>query len=116
MKNCQEKKKNEQTANCMTEDDEEDSDSGNYKVMPALCCMAHKVDEDDTVGAVLSHSFDTNRASVKPPGCVGLDSMSSIDVFGYKRMLHNVRTVRGRMKTVCNAGEVTATQKGDLLG
>lgn len=47
----------------------------------------------EKVESVMIHSFNRRRACVIPRGSVGLDSMSSVDVFGEKRMLSNIRTV-----------------------
>lgn len=42
--------------------------------------------------------------------------MSSVDVFGDKRLLRNIRTVKNSMKIVCNAGAVVVKHMGDLDG
>jgi len=130
------------TMNHMTyaKSDEEDSDDEYYRPM---FCTSHSPDdnnekptearnEKDAVRAahaghitnengegiesVMTHSFNTRRAHVIPRGSVGLDSMSTVDVFGEKRMLKNIRTVSRKMTIVCNAGAVIVTQMGDLDG
>lgn len=113
------------------DEDEYDSDDEHYR--PCLCTAhmispnsgahASKKNEGRIVGSdgeqiesVMTHSFNSKRAYVIPHGSVGLDSMSSVDVFGDERMLSDIRTVNARMTIVCNAGEVTVTQMGDLQG
>ncbi|MEM1009857.1 MAG: hypothetical protein AAGJ35_12745 [Myxococcota bacterium] len=64
----------------------------------------------------MTHSFNTKRAYVIPEGSVELDIMSSVDVFGDKRLLTNIRTVGSKMKIICNAEAVVVTQMGDLGG
>lgn len=77
----------------------------------------HIVNESgERVESVMTHSFNSKRAYVIPEGYVGLDSMSSVDVFGDKRLLSNIRTVKEKMTIVCNAGAVVVTQTGDLDG
>lgn len=61
---------------------------------------------------VLANSFNRKRGQVILEGSVGLDSMSSIDVFGDSRLLTNIHTVNESMKIVCNAGRRARDQDG----
>lgn len=72
--------------------------------------------QNERIESVMTHSFNKDRSHVIPRGSVGLDSMSSVDVFGDPRLLHNIRKARGRMRIMCNAGEVVVTEIGDLRG
>lgn len=65
---------------------------------------------------VTTGSFSEGRAYVIPKGSVGLDSMSSVDVFGERKLLTNIRTVPCSMRIICNAGTVMVTQMGSLKG
>ena len=113
--------------------DEYDSDDDYYR--PILCTThvaagsgeqpdigqanntGHITNESgEKVEIVMTHSFNNKRAYVIPPGSVGLDSMSSVDVFGDKSLLSDIRTVSKKMTIVCNAGAVLVTQMGDLNG
>lgn len=93
----------------------------------AFCTHASIAQDDADVGHLLSQegdirqgirtaSFNRKRASVIPAGSVGLDSMSSIDLFGEKDLLTDIHTVQEYMKVVCNAGAVLVTQMGTLKG
>lgn len=86
-------------------------------------------EDDDTIdsGQLLSQdggvaegvrtsSFSRKRGYVIPKGSVGLDSMSSVDVFGERALLTNIRTVSDSMRIVCNAGTVVVTQMGTFKG
>lgn len=72
--------------------------------------------EGGVVDNVRTNSFDKKRAYVIPKGSVGLDSMSSVDVFGEQRLLSNIRTVPHSMRIICNAGAVLVTQMGTFQG
>lgn len=114
---------NVHTANHMaTNKDNGDPDNGVYCV---ILCMTHQeagentgevLRENGSTETVMTHSFNSQRASVIPSGSVGLDSMSSVDVFGDRRLLPSIRTTASRMTIVCNAVKVSITQKGDLAG
>lgn len=115
------------TANHMSrgDGDESSSDGDEYRVHVTMCMSDDEVlrnnegrvtNKDGDVHTVMTHSFNTKREYVIPHNSVGLDSMSSVDVFGNKRMLTNIRTVNSQMRIVCNAGEVVVTKMGDLAG
>ena len=72
--------------------------------------------EGEVVGDVATNSFNNKKAHVIPRGSVGLDSMSSVDVFGDSSLLTNIRTVDESMRIICNAGSVIVTKMGDLEG
>lgn len=108
------------TANHMTTNkDNSDPDDGVYRV---ALCMTHQearentgevVEENGRTETVMTHSFDSQRASVIP---AGLDSISSVGVFGDRRLMSNICTTASQMTIVCNAGEVSVTKKSDLAG
>ena len=73
--------------------------------------IGHIVDESvHKVESVITHSFNRKRGYVIPKGIVGFYSMSTVDVFSEKLLLTNIRTVKTKMKIVCNAGVVVVTQ------
>lgn len=80
----------------------------------AVANLAHK--GQGLADTVMSHSFNKGRAYVIPDGSIGLDSMSSVDVFGDARMLEDIRPAESHMRIVCNAGAVVVTQVGELKG
>lgn len=105
-------------------DQDTEEDENDYKV---AFCMSDKHAANTNEGQLLSQkggiidevrtdAFNKKRAYVIPEGSVGLDSMSSVDVFGEKRLLKNIRKVRNCMKLVCNAGTVIVTQMGTFPG
>lgn len=107
---------------------EADSTSGEQdeRYEYAFCTTGQKSENTD-MGLLLSqegsvkdkiqtNSFNARRAHVIPDGSVGLDSMSSVDVFGDGRLLTNVHTVLDKMRIVCNAGTVVVTQMGTFRG
>lgn len=65
---------------------------------------------------IQTNSFNEGRASVIPKGSVGLDSMSSVDLFGDKHLLSDIETVSDYIRIVCNAGTVMVTQMGTFRG
>lgn len=65
---------------------------------------------------VKTNSFNRTRATVLPKGNVGLDSMSSVDIFGEESLLTNIHQVRDTMRIVCNAGTIVVTHMGTLKG
>lgn len=116
------------TNHCNHDHDEEDSEDEYYQP-PSLWGSIHVTSDCDstntghitneageTTESVMTNSFNSRRAYVIPRGSVGLDSMSSVDVFGERSMLSNIRTVSQKMTIVCNAGAVLVTQMGDLEG
>lgn len=66
--------------------------------------------------SVQTNSFNEKRVRVVSEGSIGLDSMSTVDIFADKRLLRNVRFVDDTMYIACNAGTVVVRQKGDLPG
>lgn len=42
--------------------------------------------------------------------------MSSVDIFGDKKLLKNIHTVENTMNIVCNAGTITVNQMGYFEG
>ena len=63
-----------------------------------------------------TNSFNEQRVQVIPSGSIGLDSMSSVDIFGDSRLLENIRTAHETMRIVCNAGNMTVNKVGDFKG
>lgn len=106
---------------------EEDSDGDEYRCGVTLC-TAHETAQEcensghvenegsEVVESVMAHSFNDARAHEITDGSVGLDSISSVDVFGDKRLLANIRPVPKRMKIICNADKTVVTKMGDLGG
>lgn len=43
---------------------------------------------------------------------MGLDSMSTVDIFGDRRLVTNIRRVSSIMTVICNAGSLVVTHKG----
>lgn len=78
--------------------------------------VGHIHQQDGKVTDVTTSSFNEQRASVLPLGSIGLDSMSSVDIFGDKKLLNNIRTVDNTMTIVCNAGTITVNQMGHFAG
>lgn len=67
-------------------------------------------------GSVTTNSFNKRRAQVVTRGSIGLDSISSVDVFADKRLLLNIRVVGNTIRIACNAGVVVVKKMGDLPG
>lgn len=65
---------------------------------------------------IQTNSFNEGRASVIPKGSIGLDSMSSVDLFGDRNLLTDIETVSDYIRIVCNAGTVMVTQMGTFSG
>lgn len=65
---------------------------------------------------VTTNSFNKRRAHVIPEGSISLDSMSSVDMFGDRRMLNNIHQVDETMRIICNSGTVSVNQMGYLEG
>ena len=61
-------------------------------------------------------SFNQHRFQVLPEGAVGLDSMSTVDIFGNKVFLNNSRKVKSSIRIMCNTGTVTVNNMGNLEG
>lgn len=78
--------------------------------------IGHIHQQDGTIRDVSTSSFNKQRASVIPVGSIGLDSMSSVDIFGNKELLRNIRTVDNTMTVICNAGVITVNQMGCFDG
>lgn len=64
---------------------------------------------------VRTGSFN-NRAHVIPQGSVGLESMSSVDVFGERSLLTSIHRARNYIRLVFNAGTIVVTQVGTFPG
>lgn len=121
----------EHTVNFITDEDgaavggdnEDGDDLDGYEC--AFCTVAH--DDDELAGGALaqesakqesqkSGSLDHGRAHILPSGSVGLDSMSTVDIFGDSRLLTNIRRARSNMRVICNAGSLVVTQVGTFGG
>lgn len=61
-------------------------------------------------------AFDRPRAEILPPGSVGLDSMSTVDIFGDHRLLTDIRRTPSTMRIICNGGSMLITHKGKFGG
>lgn len=119
-------KAKEGTTNVMTHEmasESEDDDDKSY----GLSFCTSDVESDTYRGELLSqkgralesvttNSFNKHRVYVIPKGSIGLDSMSSVDIFGDRRMLRNIRPSANTMRIVCNAGTMTVNQVGNLNG
>lgn len=66
--------------------------------------------------SVTTNSFSKERTQVIPKGSIGLDSMSSVDLFGDRHLLTEIATVPDQIRIVCNAGAVTVNQMGMFRG
>lgn len=64
----------------------------------------------------MTDSFNQPRGHVIPERSIGLDGMSSADVFGDIQFLRNVRTVPNTMRIICNAKMVVVKNVGDFKG
>lgn len=120
----------QETAHAMAttnnDDNSESSDEGDDAYGYAFCTtsatteegteIGHIHQQDGTVTDEPTSSFSQRRASVIPVGSIGLDSMSSVDIFGDKKLLKNVRTIDNIMTIVCNAGTITVNQMGYFEG
>lgn len=104
-------------------DNEDGDDLDGYEC--AFCTGAH--DDDELAGSALaqesanqesqkSGSFDHGRAHILPSGSVGLDSMSTIDIFGDSRLLTNIHRTKSNMRVICNAGSLVVKQVGKFGG
>lgn len=104
------------TMNHMVADDEDECDPEDEHHRPIFCTThdtspgsnnSGRITNDSgvKVESVMTHSFNHKRAYVIPGGIVGLDSMFSVDVFGEKRLLSNIRHVQKKMTLICNAGQ-----------
>ena len=60
--------------------------------------------QEGTSGDPNTTSFDEEKGKVLPEGSIGLDSLSTIDLFCDERMLTNIRRAKHSMKIRCNAG------------
>lgn len=65
--------------------------------------------------SVKTSLFSRKRGYVLPKGDVGLESMSSVDVFGEAMLQNNIRTVFYSMRIVCSAGIVVVTEMGTFM-
>ena len=107
------KRKNTQTEtlNMMNHElESDDNEPGPYEII--FCTGNHE--EANVIEDATTSSFDYNRARVIPKGSIGLDSMSSVDIFGDERMLSNIRTTDETMRIVCNADKISVDQVGEL--
>lgn len=132
---------NAETSNAMgeaegvstSETDTEDEASGNDEAVAtmeqlegyeyAFCTGADETDVGHAMSqrgelkeTIRTSSFSATRAPVIPSGSVGLDSMSSVDLFSDRRLLHNIHTVEDGIRIICNAGTVLVTQMGTFKG
>lgn len=109
------------------EDDKQaDSSDGNEGYEFAFCTLgveAREFHEGELLSQagelkqeIQTNSFNKKRASVLPPGSVGLDSMSSVDIFGEARLLTDIHGVQENMRIMCNAGTVVVNHMGTLKG
>lgn len=64
----------------------------------------------------ITNSFNKERAYFIPEGSVGLDSMSSVDVFADRRLLSDIIKVDENMRIICNAGTVMMTRMSTFNG
>ena len=51
-----------------------------------------------------------------PASLILLDSQSKVDVFSNKKLLTNIRDLKGTLTLYCNTGKAIITQKGGLKG
>lgn len=102
-------------------------DNDEFDAYECAFCTAGTYDNGDCTGDAptqtggeqkeqRSGSFDHSRAHVLPSGSVGLDSMSTVDIFGDERLLTNIRRATTSMRIVCNAGSLIVTQIGTFSG
>lgn len=79
-------------------------------------------DEDSQCGDTFatpnstSTSYERRPHNVLPEGSVGLDSLSTVDLFCDRRMLTNIRKATRTMKIQCNAGAREVGHVGHLAG
>lgn len=66
--------------------------------------------------SVKTNFFDSELAHSVVHGHIGLESMSTVDIFADRRLLRNVCYVKEIMYIACNAGTVVVLQKGELPG
>ena len=59
--------------------------------------------------------FNQLRDQVMPEGDLGMESLSTVGIFGYETLLKNIRMVKSNMRIVCNAGTVMVNHMGALL-
>lgn len=57
-------------------------------------------------------AFDHQRVQILPPGSVGLESMSTVEIFGEKSLLTNTRRVRSTIRAICNTDSLIFMRKG----
>lgn len=61
-------------------------------------------------------SYDPSKKEVLPEGSIGLDSLSTVDLFWDARMLTGIRRAPSSMKIQCNAGFKEVSHTGRLAG
>ena len=72
--------------------------------------------QNGTISKRTTSPYDTKTMKVIPKGSIGLDSMSTVDLFSDARMLTNIRKAPHIMKVHCNAGFKEVDQIGHLPG
>ena len=70
----------------------------------------------ETSDPVMMASYDDSTKKVLPAGTIGMDSLSTVDLFCDDRMLTNIRKVQPAMNIRCNAGFKTVDHMGHLAG
>lgn len=70
--------------------------------------------EGEFGNSFVTNPFNRKRGKVVEEGSIGLDSMSTVDIFADRNMLKNVWFTRKTKHITCNAGTVVVRQKGGL--
>lgn len=125
---CEKVQRQKASAHAMTDENKPDQhESDGDQDYEIAFCTVHEAGNVVNTGHILGQkgevvdsaetvSFDQERAYVIPKGSVGLDSMSSVDVFGDHTLLTDIRQVNESMRIVCNAGTVLVNQVGQFKG
>lgn len=106
-------------ANVTADDDEDPYELGfciSHDRTNDAACGYLLSERDEVLDTVSTNSFNKQRIHVIPDEGIGIDSMSSVDIFGDARLLHNIRMIRQSMRIVCKAGVMTVSQVGDFVG
>lgn len=95
-------------------------DDGLYNDGAVLCQGSEEEEDslaqDDPESKFVTTSYDQGTQKVLPAGSIGLDSLSTVDLFCDPRMLTNIRKVAQGMRIQCNAGFKTVSHMGSLAG
>lgn len=69
-----------------------------------------------TGGRVMTNSFDRRRTHVVREGSVGLDRISTLEVFDERLRLRKIRVLDQAIRIECNACTVVVQKVGDFAG